>query len=148
MRRLPQLTQYYRTVQKTALQQHWSEILDLSENSNRFLHDFYEYLAENYQKQVSLGRNANIVIGLTISRLRFLQVKWCANVFGQQSSSEAILALIELFSSLQPSRESTILGALKRSNEKLEILQEFSSANIYFANLLQKSFDTTGSMGK
>lgn len=53
MNRLSQLTQYYRTVQKTALQQHWTEIIDLSDNSNHFLQEYYEFLFENYQKQVN-----------------------------------------------------------------------------------------------
>lgn len=118
MDRIPQLLQYYRTVQKTALQQHWNEIIDLSENSNRFLNDFYEFLAENYTKQS----------------------KWCIQVFGNDGINEPISILCELLATLQPSRESVILAALKRSNDKLDVLQIFSNSNIHFASLMQNQF--------
>lgn len=118
MDRLPQLTQYYRTVQKNILQQHWSETFELSVNSGsiRFLREFHEYLLSNWNKQY----------------------KWCLTVFGQNYGiSEPTRVLIELLPSLQPARETAVTNFLKRTNDKLAILQEISSANLHFASALK-----------
>lgn len=98
--RLPQLKQYYRAVQKTSLQQQWKETIELADNSNNFLPNYYEYLAENCQKQV----------------------KWCDHVFGESSKDQPFIILTEVLPSLQPSRDAQILQILKNSNEKLEVL--------------------------
>lgn len=41
---------------------------------------------------------------------------------------------------MSPSRETAILQTMKRSTEKLEVLQEISSANVFFGDLLQHLF--------
>lgn len=131
MERLSQLTHYYRTVQKGILQQHWSESCELAINSAsiNFLHEFYDYLIENCQKQI----------------------KWCTNVFSNNNDNsmssgncEPISVLTELLLTLQPSRETIITNFLKRSNDKIFILQEISNANIYVGNVIQKQMNGSG----
>lgn len=118
MERLPQLTQYYRTVQKNLLQQQWSETVELGLNSSSttFLREFYDGLFENWQKQY----------------------KWCQHVFGTSGITHPTVVLIELLNSLQPTRESVLTNLLKRSNDKIIILQELSSANVTFAQNICK----------
>lgn len=118
MERLPQLTQYYRTVQKNQLQQQWAEIVELGLNSGAttFLREFYDSLLENWQKQL----------------------KWCQTVFGSSGVTHPTVVLIDLLGSLQPTRESILTNLLKRSNDKIVILQELSSANITFAQNICK----------
>lgn len=122
MERCPQLTQYYRTVQKSLLQRHWSEITELSENSGstRFLREFYEILIEHWVKQV----------------------KWCVQVFGSNGSQEPTWVISELLGILQPTRESVVLNTLKRASNKLDILSETSNANIYFGQIMSKNLKT------
>lgn len=118
MDRLPQLTQYYRTVQKNILQQHWSETVEMAVNSGsvKFLREFNEYLLAHWHKQL----------------------KWCVTVFGQNTGkTEPTRVLIELLPLLQPSRENAISNCLKRNNDKLGILQEISSANLHFGVTLK-----------
>lgn len=111
--RLTQLIQYYLTVQKTLLQQRWSDFVELSQNSNStsFLREFYDQMIEYSQKQL----------------------KWCASVFGAHHTHTPITVLIELLPNLQPTRETAINGCLKRNDDKLITLQDFSMANIHFA---------------
>lgn len=122
MDRCPQLTQYYRTVQKSLLQRHWSEITELSENSGstRFLREFYEILIEHWAKQV----------------------KWCVQVFGPTGSQEPTWVISELLGILQPTRESIVLNTLKSASNKLDILSEASNANIYFGQIMSKNCKT------
>lgn len=112
MDRLPQLHAYYRTVQRNQLQQHWTEILDLTANSgaSSFLREFYDHLFAHWQRQL----------------------KWCSNVFGVQHEQEPTQVLCELLVSLQPTRESAVTSCLKRTNDKLAILQDVSAANVWF----------------
>lgn len=123
MNRLPQLIQYYVTVQKQILQQHWSEMIDLSQNtsSTQFLREFYDYLFESYQRQQ----------------------KWCDSVFGSSGNEAPITVLIEILQNMQPSRESTIVNVLKRSDDKLVILQDFSSANMYLGKKFLATFESS-----
>lgn len=125
MNRLPQLVQYYVTVQKQIMQQHWSETIDLSQNSNstQFLREFYDYLLEFYQKQQ----------------------KWCGSVFGSSGNEAPVTVLVEFLLNMQPSRESTIVNVLKRSDDKLVILQDFSNANIYLGKKILAKFDENAS---
>ncbi|CAO1390021.1 unnamed protein product [Diamesa hyperborea] len=118
--RLPQIQQYYRTLQKNALNSHWNEITDVAENSGnqRFLRDFYEYLLSNWSKQV----------------------KWCRQVFSNDGQLEPTLVMIETLTNLQPTRESIINSSLKRSNEKMELLLEISQANVSFGQSIQEKF--------
>lgn len=122
MDRYPQLTQYYRTVQKRVYQQHWDETVEMASNSNTtiFMCEFYDYLFENYQKQI----------------------KWCQNVFGTDDQHEPIMVLIELLPFLQPSRETVINNLLKRTDDKLKALQDISAANLHFGRLLRSTLDT------
>lgn len=115
MDRLSQLIQYYRTVQKRLLQQHWTETIELSQSTNttQFLRELYDHLFETYQKQV----------------------KWCGTVFGTQGAQEPIWVLIELLPVLQPSRETVIIKVLKQNDDKLAILEDVSNANIHFGRL-------------
>lgn len=119
MERCPQLTQYYRTVQKSLLQRHWSEITELSENSGstRFLREFYEILIEHWAKQV----------------------KWCVQVFGPTGAQEPTWVISELLGILQPTRESVVLNTLKSASNKLDILSETSNANIYFGQIMSRN---------
>lgn len=121
MGRLPQLVQYYVTVQKQILQQHWSETIDLSQNSNstQFLREFYDHLFECFQKQQ----------------------KWCTSVFATSGTEAPITVLVEFLPNMQPSRENTIINVLKRSDEKLVILQDFSSANVHLGKRFLTAFD-------
>lgn len=119
MERLPQLTQYYRTVQKKILQQHWTECVDTSQNSGspNCLRIFYDHLYEKWQKES----------------------KWCQMVFGQNGYHESALVIIETLVSLQPGRDMIITSSIKQSNDKLAILSEASAANIYFGGLIKRS---------
>ncbi|KAJ6649818.1 Conserved oligomeric Golgi complex subunit 7 [Pseudolycoriella hygida] len=118
MERLPQLTQYYRTVQKKILQQYWTECVDSSQNSGSVncLRTFYDHLAENWQKES----------------------KWCSSVFGQNGYHESGLVIIDSLVSLQPGRDMIITNAIKQSNDKLAVLAEASTANIYFGGLVKR----------
>lgn len=119
MERSKQLKHYYRSVQKSNLQRQWAEILELAENSNsdRFLRDFYDLLLENCQKQT----------------------KWCNSVFADPD--QAVYTISELLMTLQPSRETAIQAALKRSNDKLQVLKEVSAANVHFSVMLQSQLE-------
>ncbi|XP_059616324.1 conserved oligomeric Golgi complex subunit 7 [Phlebotomus argentipes] len=126
MERLPQLKQYYRTVQKTRLQSQWQEIVDLAENSRdlRFLREFYHHLLEHFQKQV----------------------KWCSLVFGSVDGLvETVCVISDTLATLQPPRETAITNLLKRQNDKLEAIAEFSAANQFFGMTLQKHIHSSGS---
>lgn len=121
MDRLPQLIQYYLTVQKRILQQQWSEMVELSQNSSStsFLREFYDNLFQYYQKQQ----------------------KWCRAAFGPNQSFTPILVFTELFPNLQPSRENTVISCLKRNDDKLTTLQDISMANIHFGRLFIETFE-------
>lgn len=120
--RLTQLIQYYLTVQKRILQQQWSDFVELSQNSSStsFLREFYDRLIEYAQKQL----------------------KWCGTVFGIHHFDTPMIVLIELLPNLQPTRETAISGCLKRNDDKLTTLQDFSAANLHFARHFIDIFDT------
>lgn len=124
MDRLPQLIQYYITVQKRIIQQQWTETVELSQNSSStaFLREFYDNLFQYYQKQQ----------------------KWYTMVFGSTQSYTPILVLIETLPNLQPSRENTVVSCLKRNDDKLTTLQDISTANIYFGRLFIDTFENSG----
>lgn len=125
MERLPQLTQYYRTVQKSVLQQQWTEIVELAiqSSSPRFVREFYDFLLENWQRQH----------------------KWCSTVFGSVGVTEPTLVLIELLPALEPARDQAVNNYVKRNNdEKLAILQEVSSANIAFGKAMMRALRDIG----
>ncbi|GAB0089167.1 Conserved oligomeric Golgi complex subunit 7 [Sergentomyia squamirostris] len=125
MERLPQLKQYYRTVQKTRLQSQWQEIVDLAENSSdlRFLREFYHHLLEHFQKQM----------------------KWCSQVFGASDGLTEISSVIgDTLNNLTPTREAAITNVLKHQTEKLEAIAEFSSANQFFGGTLMKYLQGSG----
>lgn len=124
MDRLPHLIQYYLTVQKRILQQQWSEIVELSQNSSStsFLREFYDNLFQYYQKQQ----------------------KWCVAVFGPSQAYAPISVFVELLLNLQPSRENTVISCLKRNDDKLTTLQDISTANVYFGRLFIESFENGG----
>lgn len=118
--RLPQLIQYYTTVQKQMWQQHWSELIELSQNSNsiQFLSEYYNYLFESFQKQQ----------------------KWSSSVFGQSESNRPISIVAELLPNLQPPRETVVFNLLKRSENKLAILEDVSLANVHFGKLFISAY--------
>lgn len=128
MQRQPQLQQYYRAVQRNRLQQHWTELLELhtSGGSTTFVRDFYEHLVAQWQRQL----------------------KWCAQVFGEAGDAGATdwatgqptLVLCELLDSLQPSREAAVSACLKRTNDRLQVLQDASAANVWLVAALQKHY--------
>lgn len=114
--RKSQLLQYYRAVQKTALQQQWKQTLELQATESitqqqQFLALFYDHLMENLQGQV----------------------KWCFQVFEDQEAQEQpFLLLVELLPALQPSRYNHILQLLRTCNERLELLQRYAQDNHVF----------------
>lgn len=116
IQRNSQLLQYYRAVQKTALQQQWKQTLEIQATETagqqqHFLTLYYDQLLENCQKQV----------------------KWCSQVFGDEDAmQQPFILLAELLPSLQPSRDSHILQLLKTCNERLDLLQQFAQANHTF----------------
>ncbi|XP_075166346.1 conserved oligomeric Golgi complex subunit 7 [Haematobia irritans] len=118
IQRKAQLLQYYRAVQKTALQQQWKQTLEIQATETagqqqHFLNLFYDQLLEHCQKQV----------------------KWCSQVFGasdEDALQQPILLLAELLPALQPSRDNHIFQLLKTCNERLELLQNFAQANHTF----------------
>uniref|UniRef100_A0A1B0D1I4 Conserved oligomeric Golgi complex subunit 7 n=1 Tax=Phlebotomus papatasi TaxID=29031 RepID=A0A1B0D1I4_PHLPP len=125
MGRLTQLKQYYRTVQKTRLQNQWQEIVDLVDNSTdiRFLREFYHLLLEHFQKQV----------------------KWCTQVFGPNDGLIETVSLIsDVLTTLQPSREAIVSNLMKAQSEKLEALSEFSMANQFFGSSMEKYIQNSG----
>ena len=123
MDRLPQLIQYYLTVQKRILQQQWAETVELSQNSSStaFLREFYDNLFQYYQKQQ----------------------KWCTAVFGPAQSFTPVSVLAELLPNLQPTRENTVVSCLKRNDDKLTTLQDISTANVYFGRLFVDSLENS-----
>lgn len=118
--RLAQLKQYYRTVQRTTLLQKWTEMVELAEStsSNRFLREFYEAVIEMWTKQT----------------------KWCGQVFREEvgANAEPTQIIVETLNRMEPSREAVVAQALKRTGDKLECLQEISSANLFLGEQLQK----------
>uniref|UniRef100_A0A1I8P6E6 Conserved oligomeric Golgi complex subunit 7 n=1 Tax=Stomoxys calcitrans TaxID=35570 RepID=A0A1I8P6E6_STOCA len=117
IQRKAQLLQYYRAVQKTALQQQWKQTLEIQATETagqqqHFLNLFYDQLLEHCQKQV----------------------KWCSQVFGAdvEDGLQPFMMLAELLPALQPSRDNHILQMLKTCNERLELLQQFAHANHTF----------------
>lgn len=120
--RSTQLVQYYLTVQKRMLQQQWSDFVELSQNSgsSAFLREFYDQLVEYSQKQL----------------------KWCGTVFGAGHVHTPITVLIELLPNLQPTRETAINACLKRNDDKLTSLQDFSAANVHFGRSFVDIFES------
>lgn len=137
MHRLPQLQQYYRTVQRNQLQQHWAELLELhaASGATTFVREFYEHLVALWQRQL----------------------KWCQQVFGGSDGADAAeaaadadwaaaqptLVLCELLDTMQPSREAAISACLKRTNDRLQVLQDASAANVWLVAALQKHHAAT-----
>lgn len=126
IQRKPQLLQYYRAVQKTALQQQWKQTLEIQATEStgqqqHFLTLFYDQLLENCQKQV----------------------KWCSQVFGgdEDALQQPLILLAELLPALQPSRDNHILQLLKTCNERLELLQQFAHSNHQFVLQLNAYID-------
>lgn len=127
MERLPQLTQYYRTVQKKILQQYWTECVDSSHNSGSAagcLRIFYDHLYEKWQKET----------------------RWCSSVFGQIGFHESALVIIETLVSLQPGRDMVITNSIKQNNDKLAVLSEASAANVYFGGLVKRCIASSPSV--
>lgn len=136
MQRVPQLQQYYRTVQRNQLQQFWTELLET--NSARsvdddiavtmggssvritFLRDFYEHLVVHWQRQL----------------------KWCSQVFGETGLADAqpTIVLWELLDNVQPSREQAANACLKRTGDRLAVLMDISSANVWFVSAMQQHY--------
>ncbi|XP_039493422.1 conserved oligomeric Golgi complex subunit 7 [Drosophila santomea] len=125
IQRLPQLQQYYRAVQKNFWQQQWKQTLELQGTESQpqqqqFLTLYYDQLLEHCQRQV----------------------KWCSNLFGE-NSSQPFLVIAELLPALQPTRDAHILQLLKTSNERLEMLAVFAQVNhsfvLHLNSLLEQS---------
>lgn len=118
--RLPHIIQYYTTVQKQIWQQHWTETIELSQNTTsvQFLSDYYNYMFECFQKQQ----------------------KWCATVFGASESNTPAVIVAELLPNLQPSRENIVCNLLKHSEDKLSILESVSAANVHFGRMFVSTF--------
>ncbi|KAH8278840.1 hypothetical protein KR018_010222 [Drosophila ironensis] len=126
IQRLPQLQQYYRAVQKNFWQQQWKQAIELqgadtqAQQQQQFLTLYYDQLLEHCQRQV----------------------KWCSNLFGEDCA-QPFLVIAELLPALQPTRDAHILQLLKTSNERLEMLAQFSQVNqsfvLHLNSLLEQS---------
>lgn len=118
IQRLPQLYQYYKAVHKTNLQQKWKQSLDLQVSLE--LSSFYDILLEFCQNQQ----------------------KWCLKVFeGNDDLHLPFVIIEELLPNLQPSRDAYLMGLLKTSNNRLELLQQYSQVLIIlmaYLNILFK----------
>lgn len=121
MGRLAQIKPYYRTPQKKILVGRWKEVTDPMETqgNERFLKEFYDYLLENWSKQM----------------------KWYSKVFEENGILEGITIISDLLTSLDPSREKVIDSSLKRTNEKLDFLYEISQANVGFGNDIMRKLE-------
>jgi hypothetical protein len=121
--RMPQLKNYYATIQQESYRRSWIEISGAIENSEnpRFLTDLYEILLNNWNKQL----------------------RWYREVFSSDGVIETINTITETLLSLHPSRESIISCYLKRINEKMELLHEVSQSNVKFAKSIQEKINDT-----
>lgn len=119
--RLPQMKNYYGTLQREHYGAKWIEVSGSIENSEnqRFLMDFYEFLLANWNKQI----------------------KWYRDVFKTDGVVETTHVLVELLNGLHPPRESIISSYLKRINEKMEFLSEISESNEKFAVAVREKIE-------
>lgn len=122
--RLPQMKNYYATIQQENFRRNWIEISGSVENSDnpRFLSDFYEVFLTNWNKHV----------------------RWYREVFSCDGVVETISIISEALSSIHPSRESVISSYLKRINEKMELLLEVSQSNVKFSNAIREKIQDSG----
>lgn len=122
--RLPQMKNYYGTLQRETYGSKWIELTSSIENSDnhRFLTDFYEYLLASWNKQL----------------------KWYREVFKADSGVvDTIQVFVDLLNGLHPPRESVISSYLKRINEKMEFLSEISESNEKFAFDIREKIEET-----
>ncbi|KAG5673775.1 putative Conserved oligomeric Golgi complex subunit 7 [Polypedilum vanderplanki] len=122
--RLAEIKNYYNTIQRDSFQRHWIEISGSVENSDnpRFLSDFYEIFLSNWTKSI----------------------RWHREVFSSDGVLETITLITDTLSSLHPSRETTINTYLNRINEKMELLQDVSEANVKFSKAINEKFLESG----
>uniref|UniRef100_A0A182FQ73 Conserved oligomeric Golgi complex subunit 7 n=1 Tax=Anopheles albimanus TaxID=7167 RepID=A0A182FQ73_ANOAL len=105
--RLPQLKQYYRTVLKAFVHDQWRNAIESSESGGSdVLKEFYDLLLE----------------------LLKTHLRWCSQTFGE--ASECVLATAEALENLDPTRETIVRSALKRSGDKFWTLKQFSQVNV------------------
>uniref|UniRef100_A0A182IZH4 Conserved oligomeric Golgi complex subunit 7 n=1 Tax=Anopheles atroparvus TaxID=41427 RepID=A0A182IZH4_ANOAO len=105
--RLTQLKQYYRTVLKSFVQEHWHNAVEGSESGGSdVLKEFYDLLVE-------LLKN---------------HLRWCSQCFGD--ATDCVLAVAEALENLDPTRESVVRSALKRATDKFWTLAQFSRVNV------------------
>lgn len=122
--RLPQMKNYYGTLQRDQYGAKWIEVTGSMENSEnqRFLTDFYEFLLSTWGKQL----------------------KWYRDVFKTDGVVETIQVFVELLNGLHPTRESVISSYLKRINEKMDFLSEISESNERFAVAIREKIEESG----
>lgn len=122
--RLPQMKNYYATIQQENFRRNWIEISGGVENSDnpRFLSDFYEVFLTHWNKHV----------------------RWYREVFSCDGVVETVSIISETLVSLHPSRESVISSYLKRINEKMELLLEVSQSNVKFSNSILEKIQDSG----
>lgn len=122
--RLPQMKNYFGTLQRESYAAKWIELTGSIENTEnqRFLADFYEFLLSNWSRQL----------------------KWYREVFKSDGVAETVQVFVDLLNGLHPSRETVIGSQLKRTNEKMEFLLEISESNKRFSvSIREKLVDTT-----
>lgn len=119
--RVSQMKSYFGTLQQENYMRSWVEISSSVENSEnpRFLFDFYESLLSTWNKQLT----------------------WYRDVFGIDGVAETVQVFSDTLSSMMPSRENVISSYLKRINEKMELLQEITQSNQFFATELRKKIN-------
>lgn len=119
--RLPQMKNYFGTLQREQFGAKWIEITGSIENTDnqRFLADFYEFLLLNWSKQL----------------------KWYREVFKSEGILETIQVFVDLLNGLHPSREAVISSQLKRINEKMEFLADISESNKKFAGSIREKIE-------
>ncbi|CAG9809149.1 unnamed protein product [Chironomus riparius] len=124
--RLPQMKNYYATIQQENFRRSWIEISGGVENSDnpRFLSDFYEVFLTNWNKHL----------------------RWYREVFSCDGVIETVSIISETLMSLHPSRESVISSYLKRINEKMELLLEVSQSNVKFSDAIREKIEDSGTL--
>ncbi|XP_058060843.1 conserved oligomeric Golgi complex subunit 7 [Anopheles bellator] len=105
--RLDQYRQYYRTVLKSFVHEHWRNAVESSESGGSdVLKEFYDLLLE----------------------LLKTHLRWCGQTFGVVT--ECVLAIADALENLEPTRESVVRSALKRSSDKFWTLKQFAHVNV------------------
>ena len=112
--RIAQMKSYFRTLQQENFARSWRDTVNSLENTEnpRFLVNFYDNFLNNWNKLL----------------------RWYRDIFNSDDGvTETVQVICDTLLSLSPTRENVISAYLKRINEKMELLQEISQANVDFS---------------